>query len=81
MVDLRPYRDPRFSLPAIRVKSSHPEHEQGYIIINESDFDEAKHELWQEPGAKSAEQAKPEPVGRREPERSAANAEHTKRDR
>ena len=32
--------------PTVRVKSSHPDHEQGFYVINESDFDEAVHELW-----------------------------------
>ena len=47
----------------VRVKSAHPEHEQGFFVINESDFDPSKHELWQEPVAKDeakpAEPAKP----------------------
>lgn len=34
------------SCPVVRVKSSHPDHEQGFYVINESDFDAAKHELW-----------------------------------
>ncbi len=71
MVDLSLYRDPRFSLPAVRVKSDHPDHEQGFFVINESDFDPKIHELWQEPGAKDgSKSAKP-----------AAPAEHAKRDR
>lgn len=44
------------SIPTVRIKSSHPEHE-GYIIINESDFDKEVHEVWEEPKpAKPAEQ-------------------------
>jgi hypothetical protein len=53
MVDLTKYRDPRFNSPAIRIKSDHPDHEQGFFVINESDFDPKKHELWQPPGAPS----------------------------
>lgn len=53
MTDLSKYRDPRFSLPAVRVKSDHPDHEQGYFVINESDFDPEKHELWEEPVAET----------------------------
>jgi hypothetical protein len=48
MIDLRKHRDPRFSLPAVRVKSDHPDHDQGFFVINESDFDPEKHELWEE---------------------------------
>jgi hypothetical protein len=48
----------------VKVKSSHPEHEQGFFVINESDFDKAIHELWQEPVAeddpKSVEPSKQE---------------------
>jgi hypothetical protein len=36
------------TLPTVRVKSPHPEHVQGFYIINESDFDPNKHELWEE---------------------------------
>ena len=37
-------------VPTVRVKSSHPEHERGFYVINESDFDKAKHELWSDEG-------------------------------
>jgi hypothetical protein len=36
------------TLPTVRVKSSHPDHVQGFYTINESDFDPKKHELWEE---------------------------------
>lgn len=40
----------------VRVKSSHPDHVQGFYVINESDFDKEKHELWvDEAEAKRAE--------------------------
>jgi hypothetical protein len=38
------------NIPTVRIKSSHPQHD-GFVVINESDFDEAKHELWEEPKA------------------------------
>jgi hypothetical protein len=65
MMDLSKYHDPRFSLPAVRVKSNHPDHEQGFYVINESDFDEKVHELWEEPVAKDeakADRAEAEPA-------------------
>jgi hypothetical protein len=34
------------NIPTVRIKSSHPDHEQGFIVINESDFDKAVHEIW-----------------------------------
>jgi hypothetical protein len=36
------------TLPTVRVKSSHPDHVQGFYTINESDFDPKIHELWKE---------------------------------
>jgi hypothetical protein len=47
MVDLSKYRDPDFSSPVVRVRSSHPDHVRGYYQINESDFDPTIHELWE----------------------------------
>lgn len=37
---------PSLANGTVRVKSSHPDHEQGFYVINESDFDPKKHELW-----------------------------------
>jgi hypothetical protein len=37
--------------PTVKVKSANPEHEQGFIVINESDFDAATQELFVEPDA------------------------------
>lgn len=34
------------SCPTVRISDDRG----GYVIINESDYDEAKHALWQEPG-------------------------------
>ena len=42
------------SIPTVRIKSSHPEHVQGFIVINESDFDKEKHELWVDEAAARA---------------------------
>lgn len=36
--------------PTVKVKSSEPDHD-GYFTINESDFDAAKHELFEPPAA------------------------------
>jgi hypothetical protein len=41
------------SISTVRVKSSHPDHEQGFYVINESDFDKAKHELWVDKAAEA----------------------------
>ena len=73
MVDLSQYRDPRFAMPAIRVKSDHPEHEQGFIVINEEDFDPKIHELWEEPVPKS--EAKPAESSKQEHVKPAARAD------
>jgi hypothetical protein len=32
----------------VKVRSSHPDHEQEFFVINEEDFDPKKHELWEE---------------------------------
>lgn len=39
-----------YSVPTVRVKSDHPEHD-GYLVINASDFDPTKHERVAEPVA------------------------------
>ncbi len=36
------------NIRTIRINSGHPDHEQGFYIINESDFDEKIHERWAE---------------------------------
>jgi hypothetical protein len=33
-------------LPTVKVASDHPDHEQGYYVINESDFDATVHRLF-----------------------------------
>jgi hypothetical protein len=34
-------------IPTIKVKSDHPDHVQGFYIINAEDFDPDKHEFWE----------------------------------
>lgn len=55
-------------MKTVRVKSSHPDHEQGFFVINEEDFDPKKHELWEEdqaakPAAGAARHARPAAKG------------------
>jgi hypothetical protein len=47
-------------VPTVRVKSDHPEHDQGFVVINQSDFDQSIHQLWG--GTKAFDPIDPYPV-------------------